>query len=155
MCQQQSAGESVVESVIKVARNKKGWECREQVERRLKAVMGGSPPTPGTSQSAPRRPPRAGPRPPAPRRVGPAPAMPPFLFPLPQCSYVSFPLYFLWLCVAAEISVCTPLTKIWDIAVSLPRRGARHVRAGGASSLTVTSLVDQYARLFHIPRSTD
>ncbi|CAF4958995.1 unnamed protein product [Pieris macdunnoughi] len=43
-------------------------------------------------------------------RTGP-PAMPPFLFPLPQCSYVSFPLYFLRPCSAAESYSVALLTK--------------------------------------------
>lgn len=96
--------------------------------------MGGEPPTPSHVSIR-----------------GRLPSIPPFLFPLPQCSYVSFPLYFLWLRAAAERYAAPALAKRLSSSVLFPQRagrgGSRPSSSGGVRSLRVPSVAATDARV--------
>lgn len=144
---------AVVGGVIKVAWNKKLRSALVRAGARSRsgrgavtlaaaaqsaAVMGGEPPTPSHVSIRTR-----------------LPTIPPFLFPLPQCSYVSFPLYFLWPSAAAVRHSALSLMLTWDIAILVARGaewGGRGMSAaGGVRSLRVDSTAATVARVSPFP----
>ena len=141
---------AVVGGVIKVAWNKK-LSCERRAGAGAQALRYGQAATlAAAAQSAP----VMGGEPPTPSHVSirtRLPTIPPFLFPLPQCSYVSFPLYFLWPSAAAVRHSALPLMLTWDIAVPVGRGagwgGRGSSAAGGVRSLRVDSTAATNARV--------